>query len=259
MWGHTSEVAGLWVTGAGTCCDLNQGLQGYERQNDTRMSALSCPCLAGVTDDVPLADLAAEAPAIADSTELVFFPEGHGKGACDGQGGRKTEWLENAAKKTLVDTLDKYCAVLNAQAKLAEGRNPCMSKSVFHAFVPPTKSTIPKPFLDSAQLRKENMGMKSTYAWSGSNSAKGDQVLRRHPFAGEPCDKFIVAPTVKESPTHKEDDMADDGDWRWAYRTKFPEKLDLGSDEEVRYPTVRSARNLAGAVQGLLAHRQAQG
>ena len=103
----------------------------------------------------------------------VFAPEGHGKGVCDGQGGRITGWLNTIAKKTVVSTLVQFCRLLSKSAEAAEALNPGGPKSRFHLFKPPPKATLPKCYVDTKGLNEGGAPIRSIYAWSFTmNSSK---------------------------------------------------------------------------------------
>ena len=155
----------------------------------------------------------------------VFAPEGHGKGVCDGQGGRITGWLNTIAKKTVVSTLVQFCRLLSKSAEAAEALNPGGPKSRFHLFKPPPKATLPKCYVDTKGLNEGGAPIRSIYAWSftmNSSKMRPRPVWAAHPLASMPSDRRCN-PAILE--------VAPEGAWRTAYRTKEPEnmKLKLGT------------------------------
>ena len=63
---------------------------------------------------------------------LFLFAEGHGKGPCDGQGGRVKDLYDQAAKRVLIDTLGKWCKELKWETDLIRDFNPSAPLCVFH-------------------------------------------------------------------------------------------------------------------------------
>ena len=102
------------------------------------------------------------------SSQWAFALEGHGKGGCDGHGGRITAWLASLAKKQLINTLAKFCKALNNVAASAEKLSPGGSSAVFVAFTPPAKSKLPRCYVDTDSLRSDGAGIRSIYHWSFS-------------------------------------------------------------------------------------------
>ena len=158
-----------------------------------------------------------------DRTQWIFAPEGHGKGVCDGQGGRITAWLNEVAKKNVIATLGKFCSHLRKCAAASEKINPEAAKSFFYDFTPPAKSKLPKCYVDTAGLKKAGTPIRSIYAWTfkHNSSKKPRPVWSAHPLAGRPSDRSSIPDVVDRSPGSGGDN------WKTAYRTKKPEKSKL--------------------------------
>ena len=149
------------------------------------------------------------------STELKFFPEGHGKGICDGFFGQMSLWKQQAAKRVEIASIASYCAAMDAAAEAASAAVPGSRRCVFFNFEPPAFSDVPCPALDTAAMRAHGMGIKSSYMWS-SEPVGGVWRLRAHRTTGHPVDASMPVILVPDAP--------DGTDWRRAYRLRKPEE-----------------------------------
>ena len=118
-------------------------------------------------------------------------------------------WLANAASTKVINDLPKFIQAMEEQS--SRGKAKC----VFVAFVPPPKKDLPGYQLDTEFLRKHNMSVKNTFAWSG-DMAKGRPMLRRHALGGYPPDCSL-------RPEWEAVEEQEGPDWRQAYRIEQPE------------------------------------
>ena len=153
----------------------------------------------------------------------IFAPEGHGKGVCDGMGGRITGWLHTLAKKTVISTLKSFCQRLQAVATAAEAEGG--ARCVFIAFKPPPKKDLPNCYIATEKLHAEGIGTRSIYSWTFKNSGRGATqypVFYAHSLATKPWFR-------RSSPNvlHGVCPSSRGATWRTAYRDKEPEKMQL--------------------------------
>jgi hypothetical protein len=82
-------------------------------------------------------------------------------------------------------------------------------------------------FLDGALCLKAGMPIRSTMAWY-AHFVDGRPMLFRRPLANMDSDKSI-RPTIMKRPKKGADDDDEKllGDWRTAYRTEEPDKMDV--------------------------------
>ena len=52
-----------------------------------------------------------------EDVRCFWFPPGHGKGPCDAHFGVMAGWLQSAALRHVVDSLDVYCRLMNEAAE----------------------------------------------------------------------------------------------------------------------------------------------
>ena len=117
-------------------------------------------------------------------------------------------WLDQAASTRLRVDLKTYVEAVQGQADRTD------TKAVLVACTPPAKSSLPRQQLSSEWLRKNRLGLTTTYAWSAAMHA-GAPVLRRHALADAP-------PDVSRRPFLEDLDAGED-EWREAYRLQEPE------------------------------------
>eukprot|EP00973_Karenia_brevis_P082151 11389370-Karenia_brevis.AAC.2 len=101
-----------------------------------------------------------------ETTKWRMFPEGHGKGMCDAQGGRMRGWLELVSKTKVISDLSTFCRTLQNQAEACETLSPLSAKSFFYEFDPPAKNTLPQVTLDTKDMHKKSLALKSSYNWT---------------------------------------------------------------------------------------------
>ena len=154
-----------------------------------------------------------------EETRWVFAPDGHGKGVCDGQGGRITQWLQTLAKKHVISDLKTFCKLLKGIAQEGEKRNPDGTKSLFHVFVPPKKSKLPKVYVDDEALRDDGVPIRSIFAWSFRKRLSGVRWYA-HSTASVLPERWCNPRILSKSP-------AGGNDWKEYYRRDEPEKSDM--------------------------------
>ena len=162
------------------------------------------------------------------ATQLIFFPEHHGKGIIDGHFGRMRMWLLTLAQSRVVATLQEYCDGMGERADHYRAQNPKAPQCKFHAFMPPPKASLPQTSLRTDMLRSENIFVKSTYFWS-SAWVQRKAMIYAHAMVGEVA-HAAVRPSFDFSEAVKKADGAK-GKWKEYYRTQCPEKrvLNIGS------------------------------
>jgi hypothetical protein len=167
-------------------------------------------------------------PGSVREAEITFFPPGHGKGKCDGQGGRMEHTLNDLARRSVISTLEQYCNLLQKAADLESVQNPGAPKCLYIAFTPPAKTMIPKTFLDTVALATAGLAIQSTFQWSMSKVGLRPELFR-HPLPGSPSDKSIrpVLHSGGKGEGKGNDDEKLNGPWKTAYRKQEPEKVGI--------------------------------
>eukprot|EP00973_Karenia_brevis_P069159 9615374-Karenia_brevis.AAC.1 len=149
------------------------------------------------------------------STHLIMFPEHHGKGPPDGQGGRINQWIELSAKKEVIGGSDDFVRVLNERAREHREQNPRAPESIFIKFEPPRRNTLPKTSLCLKHLEKSGMPMKSTYVYSAEMVLDRPMLYAHSLCQAEACSSC--------RPFWAAQQPADLEEWRTAHRKLQPE------------------------------------
>ena len=150
---------------------------------------------------------------------MPIFPEGHGKGPCDGHFGKMRLWKEQEAKVRVIAECKDYVAVMNQRANLAKTQNAKSPACVFIDWEPPPKATLPEAVLCSKSLRAKDMGVRSTYHWS-STRVLNIPTVHRHGFVNGPIVSSCAPPLLPKVAADADDDAAGAGAWQTYYRLK---------------------------------------
>ena len=126
-----------------------------------------------------------EHPGVED-TRRLSFPEGHGKGMCDAQGGRMEHVLKEETNTHEISTNAR-------QAKLYEAQSPASARSIYYDFAPPGKAELLQNTLDTKALHKDGMAIRSNYFWRCLR-VHGHPAMRRHTLASHSHDKTCRPP-----------------------------------------------------------------
>jgi hypothetical protein len=184
-----------------------------------------------------LFDLVVQRPSLEESI-VILFADGHGKGPCDGEGGRVKEHYERAAKRVMIKSLPVLCREVGHETELVRKHNPSTPQCFFHHFHPPLPCELPQVRLDTAALRKLKAGLKTHYYWTArkQRSAGGHVYsgvdLEVAPYLGAQSKRFAApympgGKKVKpgEAEASEDEDDIPIGKWRMYYRTREPEKF----------------------------------
>ncbi len=146
--------------------------------------------------------------------------KGHGKGPCDGEFGTLRFWRQCIAKKTWVNSIEKYQEELQRRADDAYEQDPHGPRRQFICFTPPAKETIRRTVFSSEHLRAQEMPIRLVPSWS----AEGDDLRAHDEPGGEPTRR--CKPRLVEVHDVDGDDDGEDT-WRMYYRKEDPEAVKL--------------------------------